>query len=77
MNQKSVFYNDDEYTCTQFFDEDEGIHISLNGKPFNTIQHLVIPEIDDEDGNIDFDNTVIDFIKKQGVSHWGPPYPTL
>lgn len=65
MNQKSVFEFGNEYQCQQFFCTDRnvcGIDVSLNGKHIGEIISLDIPDIDDENENVKFDNEVIDWI---------------
>lgn len=64
-NQKSVFEFGEEYVCTEFFDVDSqtsGVEVSLNGECLGSILDISIPDIDDEDENIKFDNEVIDWI---------------
>lgn len=64
-NQKSVFEFGEEYVCTQFFDVDSqtsGVDVSLNGEHLGSILDISIPEIDDEEENIKFDNEVINWI---------------
>lgn len=64
-NQKSVFEFGEEYVCTEFFDVDlqtSGVEVSLNGEYLGSILDISIPDIDDEDENIKFDNEVIDWI---------------
>lgn len=62
-NQKSVFEFGDEYVCTQAFDSDNNIiDVSLNDEHIGSIVGLTIPDIDDEEENIKFDNEVIQWI---------------
>jgi hypothetical protein len=65
MKQKSVFEFGNEYVCTYFYDTSlnfNGIEIKLNNTILGSIIGLDIPEIDDEQGNIAFDNEVITWI---------------
>lgn len=64
-NQKSVFEFGEEYVCTEFFDVDSqtsGVNVSLNEEHLGSILDISIPEIDDEEENIKFDNEVINWI---------------
>lgn len=65
-NQKSVFEFGDEYICTQFFDVDSqcgGVEVNRNGDNYlGSIIGLDIPDIDDEEENIKFDEEVINWI---------------
>lgn len=65
-NQKSVFEFGDEFVCTEFFDVDlqiGGVEVSRNGEDhLGSILGLDIPDIDDEEENIKFDNEVIGWI---------------
>jgi len=64
-NQKSVFEFGEEYVCTKFFDVDSktsGVNVSLNEEHLGSILDISIPEIDDEEENIKFDNEVINWI---------------
>lgn len=64
-NQKSVFEFGDEFVCTQFFDVDtqcDGVDVSRNGEHLGSILGLLIPDIEDEEENIKFDNEVINWI---------------
>lgn len=64
-NQKSVFEFGEEYVCTEFFDVDlqtSGVEVSLNEEHLGSILDISIPEIDDEEENIKFDNEVINWI---------------
>lgn len=63
--QKAVFQFGNEYTCTNFFDVDtqaSGVDISLDGNHLGSIIGLSIPDIDDEEENIKFDNEVIKWL---------------
>ncbi len=65
MNQKSVFEFGNEYQCTQFFDIDTqatGVDVSLNGEHLGQIIGLEIPDIEDEEENIKFDDAVTNWI---------------
>lgn len=65
MNQKTVFEFGNEYQCQQFFCNDRnvgGVDISLNGNHIGEIIGLDIPDIEDENENVKFDNEVIDWI---------------
>jgi len=65
MKQKSVFEFGNEYVCTYFFDVDTnafGVDVSRDDEHIGSIIGLDIPEIDDEEGNIEFDNQVIEWI---------------
>jgi len=64
-NQKAVFVSGDEFNCTQFFDVDkqqDGVDVEVNGKHLGQIFGLTIPEIDDEEANIDFDKAVEEWV---------------
>lgn len=65
-NQKSVFEFGDEYICTEFYDIDTnsgGIEVNRNGdEHLGSIIGLEIPDVDDEEENIKFDNEVIAWI---------------
>lgn len=64
-NQKSVFEFGEEYVCTEFFDVDSqtsGVDVSLNGKPLGYILGISIPDIEDEEENIKFDEEVVNWI---------------
>jgi hypothetical protein len=65
-NQKSVFEFADEFICTEFFDVDTqcgGVDVNRNGaERLGSILGLSIPDIEDEEENIKFDNEVIDWI---------------
>ncbi len=64
-NQKSVFEFGDEFVCTQFFDVDlnvGGVDVSRDDEHLGSILGLSIPDIDDEEENIKFDNQVIEWI---------------
>jgi hypothetical protein len=65
-NQKSVFEFGDEFICTQFFDVDtqsDGVDVNRNGvERLGSIHGITIPDIDDEEENIKFDNEVINWI---------------
>jgi hypothetical protein len=65
QNQKSVFEFGNEYQCTQFFCSDRnvvGVDVSLNNEHLGEIIGIHIPDIDDEEENIKFDNEVINWI---------------
>jgi hypothetical protein len=65
MNQKSVFEFRNEYQCQQFFCTDRnvgGVDVSNDGEHFGEIIGLEIPDIDDEEANIEFDKQVIEWI---------------
>ena len=65
-NQKSVFEFGDEFICTEFFDVDTqwgGVDVNRNGaERLGSSLGVSIPDIEDEDENIKFDNEVIDWI---------------
>jgi hypothetical protein len=64
-NQKAVFEFGNEYNCTEFFDVDtqaSGVDVSVMGKHLGSIIGISIPDIDDEEENIEFDNEVINWI---------------
>lgn len=65
-NQKSVFEFGDEFICTEFFDVDlgtGGVEVNRNGdEHLGSILGISIPDIDDEEENIKFDNEVINWI---------------
>ena len=65
-NQKSVFEFGEEYVCTDFFDIDlqtSGVDVSLNGEYYlGSILGISIPDIEDEEENIKFDNEVANWI---------------
>ena len=65
-NQKSVFEFGDEFICTQFFDVDtqtSGVEVNRNGvEHLGSIIGIDIPDIEDEEENIKFDNEVINWI---------------
>jgi hypothetical protein len=64
-NQKSVFEFGDEFVCTEFFDVDlniGGVDISRDDEHLGSILGLSIPDIDNEEENIKFDNQVIEWI---------------
>lgn len=66
-NQKSVFTACDEFVCTQFYDVDSnqsGVDISRDDVHLGEILGLSIPDIDDEEENINFDKKVIDWIEE-------------
>lgn len=68
-NQKSVFEFGNEYQCTQFFDIEtgfNGVDVSLGGEHIGSIDSLEIPDIEDEEENIKFDNEVINWIVDNG-----------
>ena len=64
-NQKSVFEFGNEYITTQFFNSDlnyNGVDVSLDGKHLGSIVDITIPDIEDEEENIKFDNEVIEWV---------------
>jgi hypothetical protein len=65
-NQKSVFEFGDEFICTEFFDVDtqtSGVEVNRNGNErLGSIIGLGIPDIEDEDENVKFDNQVIEWL---------------
>lgn len=64
-NQKSVFKFGNEYQCQSFTDVDpdvSGIEIFIDGQRIGNIVGLEIPDIEDEEENIKFDNEVIDWL---------------
>ncbi len=67
-NQKSVFVAGVEYTCTQFFDIDkqtDGIDIkNEQGKHVGEMFGETIPDIDDDEENINFDERVTEWIEE-------------
>jgi hypothetical protein len=67
-NQKAVFVSGTEYTCTEFFDVDKqtgGIDIKdEQGNHVGEMLGEVIPDIDDEDENVNFDERVTKFIEE-------------
>lgn len=63
-NQKAVFEFGDEFMCTQFFDADtqtSGVEVSRNGVHLGSCL-IDIPDIEDEEENIKFDNEIINWI---------------
>lgn len=68
MNQKSVFAFGDEFSCQQFWCTDRnvgGIDIYVGTKHIGEILNLDIPDIDDEEENIEFDKTVEEWISTE------------
>jgi len=66
MNQRSVFEFGDEYICTFFYDcntNQDGIEVRRNGEYLGSIVGLEIPDIEDEEECIKFDNNVIDWLE--------------
>jgi len=64
-NQKAVFEFGNEYNCTEFFCSDRncsGIDVSMNGNHLGEIIGISIPDIDDDEENIKFDNEVINWV---------------
>jgi len=65
-NQRSVFEFGDEFICTEFFDVDtqcSGVEVNRNGNEhLGSIIGISIPDFDDDDESIKFDNDVIDWI---------------
>jgi hypothetical protein len=66
MNQRSVFEFGNEYVCTMFYDADSnfgGVEVKENGYNYlGKIVGLDIPDFDDDDECIKFDNEVIEWI---------------
>jgi hypothetical protein len=66
MNQRSVFEFGNEYVCTSFYDVDSnysGVEVKENGHVYHgKIVGLDIPDFDDDDECIKFDNEVIEWI---------------
>lgn len=66
MNQRSVFEFGNEYVCTMFYDADSnfgGVEVKENGVNYlGKIVGLDIPDFDDDDECIKFDNEVIEWI---------------
>jgi hypothetical protein len=65
MNQKSVFEFGNEYQCQQFFCSTRnvgGVDVSRDGEHIGEIIGLTIPDIEDEDENVKFDNEVINWL---------------
>lgn len=65
QNQKSVFEFGNEYQCTQFFDVDtqaSGVDVYNNGNRIGSIIGIDVPDIEDEEENIKFDNEVIEWL---------------
>lgn len=63
--QKAVFQFGNEYQLTEFFDIDtqaSGVDVSLDGEHLGSIIGLSIPDIEDEEENIKFDNEVINWL---------------
>jgi hypothetical protein len=68
-NQKSVFEFGNEFICTEFFDVDTecgGVDVSRDDEHLGSIWGLSIPDIEDEEENIKFDNKVINWIVDNG-----------
>lgn len=65
-NQKSVFEFGAEFICTEFYDVDSnsgGVEVNRNGtEHMGSIMGVSIPDIDDEEENIKFDNEVINWV---------------
>jgi hypothetical protein len=60
-NQISVFVFGDEYQCTEFYDVDlnySGVDVSFNGNHLGSIIGVNIPDIDDDDESVNFNNEV-------------------
>ena len=69
MNEKSVFEFGDEFVCTEFFCADRnvgGVTVKRNDEILGEIIGVSIPDIDDEEENIKFDNEVINWIVDNG-----------
>lgn len=65
MNQKSVFEFGNEYQCQSFWCVDRncgGVSVSNNGNIIGEIIGLDIPDIEDEEENIKFDQAVIEWL---------------
>jgi len=68
-NQKSVFEFGNEYVCQSFTNIDpdvSGVEVSENDNLLGSIVGLSIPDIEDEEANIQFDNEVTDWIMDNG-----------
>lgn len=69
-NQRSVFEFGDEFICTEFYDVDinyGGVEINRNGDEYlGQIVGVSLPDWDDEDECIKFDNEVINWIVDNG-----------
>jgi hypothetical protein len=65
-SQKSVFQFGNEYACTNFINETtkaSGVAVSKNGEHIGSIIGIRVPDdIDDENENSAFDQTVISWI---------------
>jgi hypothetical protein len=64
-NQKAVFEFGNEYNCTQFYCTERnigGVDVSRSGNHIGEIIGLEIPDIEDEEENIKFDNEVINWL---------------
>ena len=65
MGTRSVFEFGNEYVCTSFYDVDlnfDGVEIKENNNYLGKIIGLNIPDFDDDNECIKFDNEVIDWI---------------
>ena len=69
-NQRSVFEFGDEFICTEFYDVDinyGGVEINRNGDEYlGQIVGISLPDFDDNDECIKFDNEVINWIVDNG-----------
>lgn len=68
-NQKSIFEFGNEYVCQSFTDVDpdvSGVEVYENDNLLGQIVGLSIPDIEDEDANVQFDNEVVDWIVDNG-----------
>lgn len=65
-NQRSVFEFGNEYVCTEFYDVDSnysGVEVKRNGDNYlGQIVGISIPDFDDDDECIKFDEEVIAWI---------------
>ena len=64
-NQKSVFELGNEYICQSFSDVDpdvSGVEVYENDERLGEIVGLSIPDIEDEEANIRFDDEVVNWI---------------
>ena len=64
-NQKSVFEFGNEYVCQSFTDVDpdvSGVEVFENDNRLGSIVGLSVPDIEDEEANIQFDKEVTDWL---------------